>query len=61
MTKITDKSIIERLKQLAEKSKNNSNIQYYGNKTRKIRKQTITLRQDGEESQRVLTVGVCQT
>lgn len=32
MTKITDKSIIERLKQLAEKSKNNSNIQYYGNK-----------------------------
>lgn len=38
MTKITDKSIIERLKQLAEKSKNNSNIQYYGNKTRKNRK-----------------------
>lgn len=32
-----DKDIIERLKQLAEKAKNSSNIQYYGNKTRKDR------------------------
>ena len=38
MIEITNKNILERLKQLAEKTKNNSNIQYYGNKTRKNRK-----------------------